>query len=147
VVKSLLNDFLVASTTVRYGEDMDTKKSLQELERDDWGEPTFESHLVQTCHRLRRKLLNEFTTEDLRFMIGQGIGLRYLVPLALEELEADPFSEDDFYPGDLLDAVLRVGVSFWTSHPDLASRVKAIVGKANASLADTESPRRGEETT
>jgi hypothetical protein len=29
-------------------------KSLQELERADWGEPTYDSYLVTTVHRLRR---------------------------------------------------------------------------------------------
>jgi hypothetical protein len=36
----------------------DRTKCLQELEHDDWGEPTFSSHLVTTCHRLRRKPLS-----------------------------------------------------------------------------------------
>ena len=69
-------------------------------------------------------------------MIGQEIGLPYLVPIALERLETNPRSEGDFYPGDLLAAVRRVSDSFWTSHADLASRLKAIIGKARASLAD-----------
>jgi hypothetical protein len=51
------------------------RKSLQELERDGWGQPDYDSHLVQTCHRLRRVPLADFTTEDLRIMIGQKIGL------------------------------------------------------------------------
>lgn len=116
--------------------EIDRTKSLQQLEDHDWGEPTFESHLVQTCHRLRRKPLAEFSAEDLRIMIGQEISLPYLVPLALEKLEADPFIEGDFYPGDLLAAVLRIDDSFWTAHPELASRIKAIMDRAKASLVD-----------
>ncbi len=71
------------------------RKSLQELERDGWGQPDYDSHLVQTCHRLRRVPLADFTTEDLRIMIGQKIGLLFLVPLALEKLEEDPLTEGD----------------------------------------------------
>jgi hypothetical protein len=77
-------------------------KSLQELEQSDWGEPTYDSHLVTTVHRLRRVALREFSVEDLRIMIGQSIGLPYLVPLALQHLRKDPLAEGDFYPGDLL---------------------------------------------
>jgi hypothetical protein len=40
----------------------DASKSLQELEGTDWGEPDYPSHLVKTCHRLRRKPLQEFRT-------------------------------------------------------------------------------------
>ena len=62
-------------------------KSLESLEKNFWGEiPKDESYLVTTCHTLRKKQLKEFNTEDLRIMIGQNIGLKYLIPLALETL-------------------------------------------------------------
>jgi hypothetical protein len=88
--------------------DFDRRKSLQQLESQDWGEPNFHSHLVTECHRLRRVPLREFTAENLRIMIGQDIGLSYLVPLALELLSTDPLTEGDFYKGDLLQSLLRV---------------------------------------
>lgn len=47
----------------------DRNKSLEQLEGQDWGEPTYDSHLVTECHRLRRVPLREFTTENLRIMI------------------------------------------------------------------------------
>jgi len=71
---------------------LDRSKTLQQLDGTDWGEPTFDSHLVQECHRLHRVPLRDFTVEDLRITIGQDIGLEYLVPLALERLHADPFA-------------------------------------------------------
>ena len=80
---------------------IDHNKSLQDLEGKDWGEPTYDSHLVTECHRLRRVPLREFTAESLRVLIGQQIGLPYLVPMALEMLQADPFTEGDYYGGDL----------------------------------------------
>ncbi|MFC7276617.1 contact-dependent growth inhibition system immunity protein [Paractinoplanes rhizophilus] len=37
-----------------------------------------------------------------------------LVPLALDQVEQDPLAEGDFYPGDLLDALIRrVPDSYW----------------------------------
>ncbi|HKV58942.1 MAG TPA: contact-dependent growth inhibition system immunity protein [Ktedonobacteraceae bacterium] len=101
--------------------------SLQGLDGQDWGEVTFSSYLVRTCHALRRKPLRDFTVEDLRIMIGQNIGLEYLVPLALEHLQRDPFAAGDFYPGDLLGNVLTVESSFWQRRPDLRQAVEAIV--------------------
>ena len=80
----------------------DKSKSLQQLERDDWGEPSYNSYLVTTVHRLRRKPLTEFTVEDIRIMIGQGIGLPFLMALALKNLEQEPLAAGDLYPGDLL---------------------------------------------
>jgi contact-dependent growth inhibition (CDI) system CdiI-like immunity protein len=102
-------------------------KTLQELEGQDWGEPNFPSHLVTTCHALRRKPLRDFTVEDLRIMIGQNIGLQYLVPLAVEHLRRDPFVAGDFYEGDLLAAVLLVDLTFWHEQPQLRKAVQEIV--------------------
>lgn len=123
-------------------QEIDKTKSLQQLEEHDWGEPTFESHLVQTCHNLRRKPLAEFYIEDLRIMIGQAIGLQYLVPLALEKLEVAPLVEGDFYAGDLLVALLRVDDSFWTAHPELKSRMKTIAGRARTLLVGMDEDQR-----
>jgi hypothetical protein len=113
--------------TVKGG--FDRRKSLQELEQDDWGEPTCASSLVTTVHRLRRKPLAEFTVEDLRIVIVQGIGLPFLVPLAVERLEEEPLAAGDCYPGDLLQAVLRAGEGFWANHPDSFQRVRKLVSR------------------
>jgi hypothetical protein len=94
-------------------------QSLQELEKQDWGEAPFPSHLVRTCHALRRKPLRDFTVEDLRIMIGQNISLDYLIPLALEHLQRDPLVAGDFFPGDLLANVLKVKAAFWHVYPHL----------------------------
>lgn len=112
----------------------DRRKSLQDLEQHDWGEPASGSHLVTTCHRLRRKPLCEFTVEDLRVMIGQGIGLPYLIPLAVERLETDPLADGDYYAGDLLAAVLGTDTAFWESHADSAQRLRRVVRRVREIL-------------
>ena len=61
-------------------------QTLNELEGFEWGPPTFESALVTNIHRLRRVPLKQYRIEDLRLMIGQQIGLDYLVPPALDDL-------------------------------------------------------------
>jgi len=113
----------------------DRRKTLQELEQHDWGEPTYDSHLVITCHRLRRKPLDQFTVEDLRIMIGQQISLSYLLPLAVEQLEAEPFAEGNYYPGDLLSAVVGVDEKSWASYPDSLRRVHKVLDQARSKLS------------
>lgn len=108
----------------------DQAKSLEELEGDDWGDPTFDSHLVRECHRSRRIPLRELSTENLRILIGQQIGLRYLLPMALNLLQADPFVAGDFYRGDLLMSVLRAEASFWRAHPELWRQADEIAQSA-----------------
>ena len=81
--------------------------TLEELESEIWPEPGFNSYLATTCHRLRKKKLADFTVEDLRIMLGQSIGARYLLPKALKVLKENPFADGDFFEGDLLSAISR----------------------------------------
>jgi hypothetical protein len=99
--------------------DFDRRKSLQELENDDWGEPTFNSSLVVNCHRLRRVPLEELTPGDCRLLLRQNIGARFLVPITLKWLVENPLLKASFYPGDLLKIVLQLESSFWEEHEDL----------------------------
>jgi hypothetical protein len=121
-------------------------KTLEQLDGESWGEPEFTSRVVTNCHRLRRIPLRDFTVEDLRLMIGQGLGLEYLVPLAVEHLKENPFTEGDIYPGDLLKNVLGVGREFWAERPELRRRMEAVAGRASPELGSidmTEEVREG----
>ena len=63
-------------------------------------------------------------------MIGQNIGLPFLVPLALEQLRENPLAEGNYYAGDLLVNVLRVEPQFWSETPSLRSEVTRIADEA-----------------
>ncbi|WP_234375561.1 contact-dependent growth inhibition system immunity protein [Streptomyces sp. CB01373] len=76
--------------------------SLEGLERDRWPAPSADAtRVVATAHALRRRPIGELTVEDMRFLIGQDIGLPYLLPLALEVLRDNPMAEGDMHEGDL----------------------------------------------
>jgi hypothetical protein len=99
------------------------EKTLDELEGTVTGPPPYRSHVVTEVHRLRHVPLKRYRLEDLRLMIGQGNGLPFLIPLALEHLSEHPLAHGDFYPGDLLAAVARVPESFWKAHPHLLGQL------------------------
>jgi len=80
--------------------------TLEQIEGEVWPEPSFDSHLVTTCHALRKKPIDQFTVEDLRIMIGQNFGVEHLFPYALKVLRSNPLVAGDFYEGDLLKSVL-----------------------------------------
>ena len=107
---------------------VDMHKTLEQLEKDIWGKPEFGSHLVTTCHALRRKPIGELGVEDLRILLGQDIGTRYLLPLAKAVLRDDPLAEGDLYPGDLVEAVLR--------HNGTDPEVRQIAQKVAAALRE-----------
>ena len=94
-------------------------KTIESLEKNKRSTPDFDSFLITRCHELKKVPLNHFTTEDLRMMISQQLGLDYLIPLALETLEKDLFAKGDFYEGDLLQSVLNVESRFWINNKSL----------------------------
>ena len=105
-----------------------SNKTLEQLEGDNWGEPTYNSYAVTTSHRLRRKPLKEFTAEDLRFMLGQQISLPILMPMALDVLElVDPFAGGDMNHGTLLLNALCVDKQFWQEYPHLWHRMNVML--------------------
>ena len=102
-------------------------KTIEVLENDFWGEPNFNSYLGTTCHELRKKTIGEFEVEDLRIMIGQNIGLKFLLPLAIEKLKEDLFVSGNFYEGDLLQVVLNVKDTFWIDNSEIREELKKLI--------------------
>lgn len=129
---------LSLKTTETKNENNWREKSLENLEKDYWGKPDYESHLVKTCHQLRKKPLKDFEIEDLRIMIGQNIGLKFLIPLALEKLSQDILAEGDYYEGDLLKAVLTSEIEFWNLEPKLTKELEAIISDNEELLNERE---------
>lgn len=114
----------------------DLNITLAELEGSDWAEPTFDSHLIRTCHSLRRKPLKDFSVEDLRMMIGQNLSLAILVPIAFDLLQEDPLAEGDYFPGDLLLNLMRIDRAFLLDHPSLSTQILDLYRTVRNSLME-----------
>ena len=111
--------------------------SLEQIEDFRWGDPPPDAtRLVARAYRLRGVPIRDLTPEDLRLLIGQREGLAALIPQALTLLEEDPLLEGDFYPGDVLSAVLRVPDSHWSAYPAERARLERIVTGLEAVDAD-----------
>ena len=63
------------------------------------------------------KDIDTFSSGDVRFMIGQEIGIEHLLPKAFEYLEKDIFLDASYYEGDLLSVVLKLPSKFWKNNP------------------------------
>jgi CDI immunity proteins len=51
---------------------------------------------------------------------------------ALDHVERNPLAEGDFYPGDLLDALMRrVPQSYWQAYEDQRTRVRTVAEALN----------------
>jgi hypothetical protein len=103
------------------------RRTVEQLESDYWQAVEFPTHLVQTCFNLRKKTISEFSIEDLRVMIGQEIGLLYLIPFAILKLKEDLFVQGDLFLGDLLKVVFEVNEEFWKNNKALWERMNDLV--------------------
>jgi hypothetical protein len=92
------------------------EQSLEELDGEHWEEPADATSLIRECLRLRKVPIGQLTAGDLRLLLGQRIGTAWLVPLALERLAEEPLA-GEWYPGDLLNAVLQADATYWADHP------------------------------
>jgi hypothetical protein len=117
--------------------------TLEDLEKNIWPDvqKDDQSHLVSTCHALRKKPLLEFSVEELRIMIGQNIGLEYLIPIALEELKKDILAEGDLYEGDLLTAVLKADPEYWNRKKKNRYILYGLIQEEFSALENADTPR------
>ncbi|MBL7839767.1 MAG: hypothetical protein JNJ75_06480 [Cyclobacteriaceae bacterium] len=116
---------------------VDYSKSLEELENDYWGKPEFESHVVKTCHSMRKKPLKEITVEELRLVIGQGFSLQYLIPMAIELLKSNILAEGDLYEGDLLTSVISTPTfDYWKNNKHHWLTVKQLIDQNSNRITD-----------
>lgn len=103
------------------------EKSLQQLEKEFPNEilPEDKLPLLPREKDFSKILLKDFNNENLRFMINQGLGWKFLVPIAIEVLQENPFAEGGY--GNLLGSVLNVKDKFWQNNPSLYQKVEEIL--------------------
>ena len=103
-------------------------QSIESLEECDYGNPTTASTaLVEKCLSYVKLPVNTLNVEQLRLLIGQEIGLLYLIPLALDELNKNILAEGDMYEGDLLKNITSVPPAFWINNRELYEEVKLLL--------------------
>jgi hypothetical protein len=88
--------------------------------------------LVKRARRLLETPIAEFSAADIGFLLRQRIGVEILLDRALDLLERDPIVETEYYPGDLLGAVLRIPPQHFTADDARGARIAAIADKGCA---------------
>ncbi|MEV5122272.1 contact-dependent growth inhibition system immunity protein [Streptomyces decoyicus] len=108
----------------------DRRCSVEELEGHTWpAPPEGSTSLVKSVHDLRRRPVGELTPEELARLIGQNVGLPWILPLAVELLRdtASHQAAGGWYDDDLLSAVLTRKADVWSAFPELAHEVDGIL--------------------
>ncbi|MGW9303768.1 contact-dependent growth inhibition system immunity protein [Streptomyces cyaneofuscatus] len=109
---------------------VDMQKSLEQLERFEWPAPPADATgLVKAAHELRKRPIGSLNPHELGRLIGQDIGLPWLLPIAVKILRETVEDQrlTGFYDDDLLTAVLTRKSNVWRSHPHLVADLKEII--------------------
>jgi len=109
-------------------------QTLEQLEGDAWGEPEFDSYVVTQSHQLRRVPIGQLTVENLRLLVGQKLGLPWVLDRALEVLEVQPFAEGDLHEGDLLASVMELPHTAFAAYPELLQRTRLLAERVTPEL-------------
>lgn len=107
---------------------IDARLSLEELEGVRWDPPApGATSLERSVHGLRKRPVNELTGWELARLIGQQVGLDFLVPLAVDRLTTEQDQGRIFLDDDLLTALLSCGDHFRDNDPHLALRLLSFI--------------------
>lgn len=107
-------------------------KSLRELGAWSWLREPSEmelnsDRLTIELDRISKKKLCQYTPSDIYLAVSQEKGLQYTLPMAVPLLSDDLFIECEFYPGDLLKAVLSVPTTYYQHHTEDFIRIASLV--------------------
>jgi len=95
--------------------------------KDEIPRENYSSSIQLRSYKLYTTRVSDYTTDDVRFMTIQELGLKYLVPVALNYLKENLLLETCYYEGDLLHSVLIIPKKFWEKNLILYSEVYQIL--------------------
>lgn len=112
-------------------------RTLEELENDVWDEPNeFPTGLIERCFKYRKIKISELSVGQLRTLLSQKIGVKYLTEMTLELLEKD-IVIGDLFEGDLLLAVSKIPAEYWTQNRNDLKKLKIMV-ESNVEIIKSE---------
>jgi len=110
-------------------------RTVEELENDYWPNlPGYPSTLIEQVYSIRKKKLADMGANDIRVMISQEVGLKFLIPCAIRLLEKNVLEEALYYPGDLLMSVLKVNKDYWENNLDEKAKLTQLITKSKISI-------------
>jgi hypothetical protein len=119
---------------------MDETKSIEQLENDYWANIDFPTPLVEKCYKYRKIPISDLSVEQVRLLLGQKIGVKFLLDRAVKFLQEDILSEGDFFPGDLLVSVLRLDQENWKDNADLQSDFGRLLVRSGSQIMASDDP-------
>ncbi|MEU0037914.1 contact-dependent growth inhibition system immunity protein [Streptomyces sp. NPDC006333] len=108
----------------------DRSRSVEDLEGRRWLDPPSDATpLVRAVHALRKSPISDLTVAQSARLIGQDVGLPWLLPVGVEVLRSEDAegAVGGWFDDDLLTAVLTRNATTWAEVPELAQDIKDVL--------------------
>lgn len=103
--------------------------TIEQIENDYWPDYDFETSLIRKCHNLRKIEIDKLSTEDVRLLLGQNIGNKIIIPLALDILKINILAEGNYFQCDLLLNLLNSDTEFWKENKNTYNELVGLINK------------------
>jgi hypothetical protein len=108
---------------------MDETKSIDQLQSVSQRDQASPAGIGSRCYQYRQIPVKDLSKEQVRLLLSQDIGTIFLLHRTIQILEEDILADGDFYPGDLLSALLNVNKAYWKNNPELAGRLYSLLSQ------------------
>jgi hypothetical protein len=115
---------------------MEESRSIEQLQCNGHTGTGSPSGIAARCDQFTRVPVKDLSTEQLRLLLSHDIGTVFLLDRTLQILEMDILADGDFYPGDLLSAVLNINRIHWENKPELAARLCRLLTQKRSAIQD-----------
>jgi CDI immunity proteins len=113
---------------------VDTGKSLNALLGWKTEKGPFPTPLVEKVNAALDVPLKDLKWPQVRLLIGQNIGLEFLMPWAIGAVTKRPLYCAELYDGDLLVTCLRVERDYWIAHMDQWHAMSSVLGQLDSAM-------------
>ncbi len=90
--------------------------------------------LAERCNEALDLPLKDLNWKQIRMLIGQDIGLVYLMPWAIDCLKKRPLCCVEFYPGDLMVACLQIKREYWADNLGQWHELSSVLGDLDSAM-------------
>ena len=108
---------------------MDENKSIDQLQSIHLSTMAVPAGITSRCMQYLQVPVKDLSKEQVRFLLSHDIGTTFLLHKTIQILEEDILADGDFYPGDLLSALLNVDDVYWRNNPELAGRLYSLLNQ------------------
>jgi hypothetical protein len=108
---------------------MDETKSIDQLQFTSQRDQASPAGIASRCHQYMEVPIKDLSKEQVRLLLSHDVGTIFLLDKTIRILEEDILADGDFYPGDLLSALLNVNKVYWKNSPELAGRLYSLLSK------------------